>query len=56
MTAYELRKHLAAMHNLELRGVSWHHMVCEHNWLHERPEPAGHDHPDNGLDYGIEII
>lgn len=47
MTAYELRRHLADMHNIELRGVAYVSMVAEHDWLHHQPD-VDHTHPDDG--------
>jgi len=46
LTAYELRRHLADMHDVELRGVSYEHLVEEHRRLHTEPLVATHTHPE----------
>lgn len=42
MTGYELRKHLAGEHGLELRGLTYRDLTVIHDEDHEAEQ--GHDH------------
>lgn len=43
MTAYELRKHLATNHNLNLRGSSHEALTRIHNMDHQNAPDHNHD-------------
>lgn len=42
MTAYELRRHLAAEHQIQARGLDYEHLIALHEDDHHSPQ--GHDH------------
>lgn len=48
MNCYELRRHLADGHRIDLRGWDWSGLVTVHDHEHEAVQGHFHDHGDEG--------
>jgi hypothetical protein len=44
-SAYELRRHLAAVHGVNLRGLTWEDLKAAHDFEHR--DGSDHDHRDD---------